>query len=463
MSVYKITVKPLCRDKKQSIGSNVRMKNIMRLSQLNVENGITSSDSCRLCLRTVLSSTPIFTEGETFERLRACIRDCCPITLFKDDQLPKMICDDCKKQVATTYEFRERCRETEHKLRSLYDSSYSCAVGLVRVPYQITVQDRSVQTDDQTYYQLTGVSIDSMKEISRINEKKDEEVSRENIETECWLEMRQVEGKGKGKIEESQLTESRGVRLSGTGDGDQFKVGIVKDKSEGKEEKRKRRIKIYVEEYRLPDRKTKAAHVDRRSQSVATKLVGHVSSEPVHCQSEEVAVANRGEDRCYTDQPLNTTDSKIRKRYLCDVCSKTFASKSGLRFHLKLHIGAKPHLCRHCGKGFAIPSYAKRHERIHRSEKLFVCQFCSALFASANGLKYHLRSHTGEANYRCETCGKAFIRGKYLKEHIFTHTGEKPFVCKTCGVAYGNSGSLFAHEKRCKTRGACKSLTTNVN
>ena len=316
------------------------------------------------------------------------------------------------------------------------------------------LQDRSVQTDDRTYDQLTRVSIDSTKEISWINEKKDEDVSRENVETECWSETRQVEGKGKGKIEK--------IRLNGTGDGDQFEVGIVEDKSEGKEEKRKR-IKIYVEEYRLPDWKTEAAHVDRRSQSVATKLVEHVSSEPVHSQSDEVAVADRGEDRCYTDQPSNTTDSKTGKRYLCDVCSKTFASKSGLRFHLKLHIGAKPHLCRHCGKGFAIPSYAKRHERIHRSEKLFVCQFCSALFASANGLKYHLMSHTGEANYRCETCGKAFIRGKYLKEHIFTHTGEKPFVCKTCGVAYGNSGSLFAHEKRCKTRGACKSLTTNVN
>ena len=438
----------MCRDKKQSIGSNVRMKNITRLSQLNVENGITSSDSCRLCLRTVASSTPIFTEGEMFERLRACIQDCCPVTLFEHDQLPKMICDDCKKKVAATYEFRERCRESEHKLRSLYDSSYWRAVGAARIPCQITVQDRSVQTDDRTYDQPTGVSIDSTKEISRINDKKDEEVSRENVATECWLEMRQVEGKG--KIEECRLTESKGVRLNGTGDADQFEVEIAEDKSEGKQEKRKRRRENYVEECRLPDWKTKAAYVDRRSQSVATKLVGHVSSEPVRSQSEEVA--DRGENRCSTDQPSNTTDSEAGKRYLCDVCSKTFASKSGLRFHLKTHDGAKPHLCRYCGKGFAIPSYAKRHEGIHTGEKRFVCQFCSAAFASANGLRFHLRLHTGEANYRCETCGKAFIRGKYLKEHIFTHTGEKPFVCKTCGLAYGNSGSLFVHEKKCKTR-----------
>ncbi|KAF3421708.1 hypothetical protein E2986_12364 [Frieseomelitta varia] len=145
--------------------------------------------------------------------------------------------------------------------------------------------------------------------------------------------------------------------------------------------------------------------------------------------------------------------SVAETRYLCDVCSKTFASKSGLRFHMKSHgSAAKAHPCRYCGKGFAIPSYARRHERIHAGDKRFVCHFCSATFASSNGLKYHLRLHSGEANYHCETCGKSFYRRKYLNEHVFTHTGERPYVCKACGASYASSGSLFVHQKRCKNK-----------
>lgn len=166
--------------------------------------------------------------------------------------------------------------------------------------------------------------------------------------------------------------------------------------------------------------------------------------------NEHKYIEKKSGDNISTEKVQICNDA-IKMPYLCDICSKTFASKSGLRFHLKSHDAIKSYPCRYCDKRFVIPSYTKRHEKIHTGDKPFICQYCSATFASSNGLKYHLRLHTGEANYSCKICGKSFYRHKYLKEHIFTHTGEKPYICKTCGASYGSSGSLFVHKKKCKT------------
>ncbi|KAK1118523.1 hypothetical protein K0M31_014832 [Melipona bicolor] len=189
--------------------------------------------------------------------------------------------------------------------------------------------------------------------------------------------------------------------------------------------------------------------VRKNSEIVGSEDAAEKNDEDAATGKDSGGVDGSGNVQSYDDRVVSVTDI----RYLCDVCSKTFASKSGLRFHMKSHTSAaKAHPCRHCGKGFAIPSYARRHERIHAGDKRFVCHFCSAAFASSNGLKYHLRLHSGEANYHCETCGKSFYRRKYLNEHVFTHTGERPYVCKACGASYASSGSLFVHQKRCKNK-----------
>ena len=70
----------------------------------------------------------------------------------------------------------------------------------------------------------------------------------------------------------------------------------------------------------------------------------------------------------------------------------------------------------------------------------------------SSAFRRHLTRHTGEANYLCKTCGKAFKRLSTLKEHTYTHSGLRPYICKACGAAYSHSGSLFAHQKRCKAQ-----------
>ncbi|KAG7209489.1 hypothetical protein KM043_015575 [Ampulex compressa] len=198
----------------------------------------------------------------------------------------------------------------------------------------------------------------------------------------------------------------------------------------------------------------KCQHCDK---IMATKkgLRRHVSmhkpkAEPVMCEICRKVCASQA--RLVLHQRTHKPKEKVPREYLCHICSKVYPSNSSLTYHMRTHTGVKPHVCKTCNSGFTTTTSLANHIRIHTGDKPFVCHVCSAAFAVNSAFRRHLTRHTGEANYLCKTCGKAFKRLSTLKEHTYTHSGEKPYVCKTCGAAYSHSGSLFAHQKRCRAQ-----------
>ena len=95
----------------------------------------------------------------------------------------------------------------------------------------------------------------------------------------------------------------------------------------------------------------------------------------------------------------------------CNMCPKTFASWNGFYKHKKAHSRVKVYMCKHCSESFILKSDLKKHSLIHTQ-----CNLCPKTFASRSGLCNHKKIHLGVKNYVCEQCNKSFVFNSNLKK-----------------------------------------------
>ena len=135
-----------------------------------------------------------------------------------------------------------------------------------------------------------------------------------------------------------------------------------------------------------------------------------------------------------------------RRRHVCEVCDKDFASASALTIHTRIHTGEKPFKCRVCDKAFNTKGNLTIHSRTHMLVTPFMCGTCNKAFTSAKDLTRHLRTHTGEKPFKCRVCDKAFSDKSALTQHMGVHTDLRPYKCD-CGKAYKGRSSLLYHKR----------------
>ncbi|KAL4227353.1 hypothetical protein ACF0H5_012797 [Mactra antiquata] len=151
------------------------------------------------------------------------------------------------------------------------------------------------------------------------------------------------------------------------------------------------------------------------------------------------------------------------KPHLCLVCGKYFKQLSHLNTHMLTHDNLKPYVCTLCGKGFTQISHLKRHETVHMGSKPYICDVCNRGFTFPSELRLHKDKHvsgtekcmecneefeswsllqehliTNEhcSNLQCKYCQKFFKFPSLLRDHILTHVGTRPFICTECGMDF---------------------------
>ena len=198
--------------------------------------------------------------------------------------------------------------------------------------------------------------------------------------------------------------------------------------------------------------------------------LSHAVSRPIHRKQDM--------DDCRKMTEDITTDGKSIVKHLCEICGKSYRTKSSLFHHKKSHSskvyncvkcqqtfnslnvmrlhnvnchdGMPPHKCGSCGKGFLHVARMEEHVRIqHTGEMPFSCPRCDKSFTCRRNLRRHVNEPTctpPKERFPCDQCAKTCKTRYSLSYHKAIHHAQRPYHCELCGKGYATKENCTRHE-----------------
>ncbi len=109
------------------------------------------------------------------------------------------------------------------------------------------------------------------------------------------------------------------------------------------------------------------------------------------------------------------------------------------------------------GPGHSAESSSGEEKVLVGKPKIYPCDLCSKSFTNKAGLRHHRQGiHLGEYKYRCSTCQKGFNTKNNLLDHERLHTDTPSFSCERCGKMIRQRSNYYAHRNRCMKKQKAK-------
>lgn len=169
-------------------------------------------------------------------------------------------------------------------------------------------------------------------------------------------------------------------------------------------------------------------------------------SSKVTCQ-----ICNKVINRSYFKEHV-TMHEPNHKRYICDICGKSFRLRCAYHNHSLRHSTGFSFKCQFCPYRAQYAELLKTHLRTHTGDFRYMCTECPARFLVKSNLNSHMLKHK-EPQFKCDACKRAFHTNLMLQRHYQSdHLGIKNHVCSICGKAFGYRNAMMKHQRRVHKR-----------